>query len=228
MSRRKRKQQEETLIDIVEVSEQAQGFVDRYQKTIIGAAAAVLLAIGGYFGYKTFIQAPKQKEAVDQIAQAQLQFQQDSFAAALENPGAGFPGFLDIIDQYGGTATGNTAKYYAGVSYLNLGRYEDAIAYLNSYSASDDLTEQMKYGALGDAHTELGDFSKGLSMYKKATTVNNNDFLVPYYLKKFALLSEKEGNRGDAIAAYKRIKKDFPKSNEGLEADKYLAFFGEQ
>ncbi len=227
MSRRKRKQQEDTLIDIVEVSEQATGFVERNQKTIIGAVAAVLVIVGGYFGYKTFIQAPKQQEAINQMAQAQMQFQQDSFAAALENPGAGFPGFLDMIDDYGSTAAGNSSKYYSAICYLNLGRFEDAINYLNSFSADDDITEIMKFGALGDAHSELGDMDKAISMYKKATSVNANEFLIPYYLKKYALLSETQGDRANALSAYQRIKKDFPKSSEGLEADKYLALYGE-
>ena len=225
MSRRKQKQQDETLIDIVEVTEQATGFIDRNQKTIIGAAAAALLLIGGYFGYKTFIQAPKQLEAVGQMSQAQLQFERDSFSSALENPGGGLPGFLEIIDQYGGTPAGNSSKYYAGISYLNLGRFDDAITYLNKYNAKDDITQIMKLGALGDAHSELNDFSQALSMYKKAANVNSNSFLVPYYLKKQALLAEKEGNRADALAAYERIKKEFPNSSEGLEADKYIAYF---
>ena len=225
MSRRKQKQQDETLIDIVEVTEQATGFIDRNQKTIIGVAALALLLVGGYFGYKTFIQAPKQLEAVNQMSQAQLQFERDSFSSALENPGGGFPGFLEMINQYGGTPAGNTAKYYSGISYLNLGRYDDAITYLKKYNAKDDITQIMKFGAIGDAHSELNDFSSALSMYKKATGVNSNEFLIPYYLKKLALLSEKEGNRAEALAAYERIKKEFPNSSEGLEADKYIALY---
>ncbi len=224
--RKKQKKQDETLIDIVEVSEQAQGFVERNQKTIIGVAAAFLLLVGGYFGYKTFIQAPKQKEAINQMSQAQIQFERDSFSAALEAPGAGFPGFLDIIDQYGGTASGNTAKYYAGLCYFNLGRYDDAIEYLNSYSAKDELTKVMKLGVLGDSYSELNDLEKALSFYKKATNTGSNDFLVPYYLQKYAFLSDHLGDRPEALKAYQRIKKDFPRSSEGLEADKYLALFG--
>jgi tetratricopeptide (TPR) repeat protein len=226
MSRRKKKQQDETLIDIVEVSGQAQGFIEKNQKTIIGVATGILVLVGAYFGYKTFILAPKQKEAIQQMAQAQMQFQQDSFAAALENPGGGYPGFLDMIDQYGGTASGNSAKYYAGISYLNLGRFDDAIEYLNKYSAKDDITEIMKFGALGDCYAEQGNISKALSMYKKASSVNANEFLIPYYLKKYALLSNREGNKADALASFERIKKEFPKSSEGLEVDKYISFLG--
>lgn len=228
MSRRKKqKEQDETLIDIVEVGEQAQGFLEKYQTAIIGGAAAILLLVGGYFAYKTFVQEPKQKEAIGQMAQAQLQFAKDSFASALENPGAGYPGFLEFMDKYSGTPSANSAKYYAGVSYLNLGRFEDAINYLNQYNANDDITSIMKFGALGDAYSELNDMGKALSMYKKATNASDNEFLVPLYLQKFAILSDLQGNKADARAAYERIKKDYPTSDQGLEADKFLALFGE-
>lgn len=228
MSRRKRqKEQDETLIDIVEVGEQAQSFVERNQKTIIGAVAAFLVVVGGYFGYKTFVQAPKQAKAIDMMSQAQTQFERDSFASALENPGGDFPGFLDIIDEFGGTPSGNSAKYYAGICYLNLGRFDDAIEYLNKYSAKDNLTSVMKFGALGDCYAETNDMSKALSMYKKASSTSSNEFLAPYYLQKYAFLSAAQGNKGDALEAYKQIKKDYPKSSEGLEADKYLALYSE-
>lgn len=228
MSRRKKqKEQDETLIDIVEVGEQAQSFLEKYQTLIIGGVAGLLLLVGGYFAYKTFVQAPKQKEAISQMAQAQVQFARDSFASALENPGAGFPGFLEIIDKYSGTPSANSAKYYAGISYLNLGRFEDAISYLNQYSANDDITSIMKFGALGDAYSEMNDMTKALSMYQKAANAAENDFLVPLYLQKFAMLSNIQGNKADARAAYERIKKDYPTSDQGRDADKYLALFGE-
>ena len=89
---------------------------------------------------------------------------QDSFILALENPGGGFEGFLDTIDNYGSTKSGNLAKYYAGISYLNLGRTEDAINYLESYRSNDDITSIMKAGALGDAYAESQSYDKALSL----------------------------------------------------------------
>ena len=121
MSRRKRnqKQSDETLVDIVEVRDQAQSFMDANQTYIFGGLVALVVLVGGFLAYKNFYKAPKQQEAVAQMYRAQQRFEQDSFALALTNPGGGFSGFLDIIDEYSGTPAANTAKYYAGVSYLS-------------------------------------------------------------------------------------------------------------
>jgi len=154
---------------------------------------------------------------------AENQFARDSFALALENPGEGYEGFLDIIDNYGGTPTANTAKYYAGISYFNLGRYEDAISYLESFSANDDLLPITKFGALGDCYAETNDFGKAKSMYKKAVQAGDNDALTPYYMKKLAMLHAREGEQEAASAMYQKIAEKFPLTPYGDEAKRFLS-----
>ena len=102
MARRKRNQKkaDETLVDIVEVRDSAQSFVDNNQQLIFGALVALVLAIGGVFAYNNFYMKPRQVEAEEQMFRAQEQFEQDSFALALTNPGGGYMGFLDIVDSY--------------------------------------------------------------------------------------------------------------------------------
>ena len=141
---------------------------------------------------------------------------------ALENPGGGFEGFLDVIDNYGGTDAANLASYYAGISYLNLGKFEAAIEYLKEFSPAGNVTPAMKNGALGDAYSELGQFDEALSYYKKAAD-SDNEFLSPYYLKKYGLLSEKQGDTKAALNAYQEIKKKYYNSTEALDIDKYIA-----
>ena len=83
---------------------------------------ALIAIVAGALLYQTFIKRPRRtRNAAEQMQAGQFQFEQDSFALALTNPGQGYPGFLDIADEYGSTAAGNLANYYIAVSYLNLG-----------------------------------------------------------------------------------------------------------
>ena len=224
MARRKRNQKkaDETLVDIVEVRDSAQSFVDNNQQLLFGALVALVLAIGGVFAYNNFYMKPRQVEAEEQMFRAQEQFEQDSFALALTNPGGGYMGFLDIIDSYGGTAAGNSAKYYAGISYLNLGKYEAAVDYLQQFKAKGSITPIMKYGAMGDAYSELQDFDSAMKYYKKAVGESENDFLTPYYLKKVGLLNERNGNFAEARKAYQEIQDNYPDSPIGRDIEKYI------
>ena len=223
MARRKnKKKQEETIIDLVEAKDQAQGFIEKNQLLLIGVVAGLVLLIGGYIAYKYLYMGPRQTEALEKMYRAEQQFAQDSFALALQNPGGGYDGFLGIIDNYGGTKAANLAKYYAGVCYLNLGRYQDAIDYINDFSADGKVTPITKYGTLGDAYSELNDFESAINNYKRATNQDANDVLTPYYLEKLGLLLRKQGDTDGANDAFQRIKDEFPGSSISANADRYL------
>lgn len=215
--------EDDEIIDIVEVKEQAQDFFEKNQKLILGLLVGLVLLVGGYMIWKYLIIAPKEKAAIEVMRQAQTQFAKDSFQLALTNPGGGFEGFLDIIDNYSGTNAGNTAKYYAGISYLNLGKYEAAIDYLKDYSPKDDITPAMTAGAIGDAYSELADFDAAMSQYKKASSMADNDFMSAYYLKKVALLHYKNGNNAEALSSFSQILEKYPNSIEARDAEKFVA-----
>lgn len=225
MARRKKtnKKAEETLVDIIEVRDQAQNFFERNQNLVLGVLAGLVILVGGYFAYNNFFKAPRAEEAIDQMTQAQYQFERDSFALALTNPGGGAMGFLDIIDSYGNTPSGNVAKYYAGICYLNIGEYDAAISFLKEYSPDGNITPIMRNGALGDAYSELSEYDDAISYYKKAVNAGDNEMLTAYYLHKLGLLHERNGRFAEAKEAYQRIKEEFPTSNQGREIDKYIA-----
>jgi tetratricopeptide (TPR) repeat protein len=223
MARRKKKQvQDETIVDIVEAKETAQDYFERNKVLVLAVVAALVVIIGGYLFYDLLVKTPNEEAAKEAMYRAEEQFARDSFALALENPGAGFDGFLDIIDNYPGTSASNLAKYYSGISYLNLGRYDAAIEFLEDFSPAGEVTPIMKFGALGDAYSETGDLNKALSMYNKASDTDNN-FLTPYYLKKYGLLAEKQGDSASAQKAYNRIKDEYPESVEAQDIEKYIA-----
>lgn len=221
--RRNKKKKEDTIVNVVEARDQAQSFVEKNQNLVLGILAAVVLVIGGLFAYRSLVQTPREMEAGEQMKQAQIQFERDSFALALSNPGGGFMGFLDIISTYSGTKAGNSANYYAGISYLNLGEYEIAISYLEDFSPTDDVFAIMKNGAIADAHSELNQMDEAFSYYKSAVNAGNNEALTAYYLKKLALFSEKQGKLEDAKKYFQEIKDNYPSTVEGADAEKYIS-----
>jgi len=229
MARRHRKAQkeaEDTLVDIVDVRDQATGFVDKNQGTIFAVLVGLVLLIGAIFLYNNYFKGPRLQEAADQMYHAQRQLEKDSFALALTNPAPGFSGFLDIIENYGSTPAANTAQYYAGICYLNLGEYQKAIDHLSDFSAKGNVLPIMKYGAMGDAYSELNEMDNALSYYQKAANSGDNEVLVPQYLKKIGMWNEKNNNADAAKKAYLQIKEKYPTSSVGQQIDKYLSRVG--
>lgn len=221
---KKRSQEEEVIVETIEVQEQeaSSSFIEENQNTIFGVLVAACVLIGAYMLYKQFVQAPQENAAIEQMAQSQFQFAQDSFALALTNPGGGYEGFADIASNYGSTPTGNTANLYSAISYLQLGQHDAAIEYLNDYGADGTLGPILKNGLLGDAYSQKNDLTQALSYYKKATSASPNDGLTPYYLLKQGMLELKNGNNGGAKAAFTTLKEKYPNSQFAQDAEKYL------
>lgn len=217
-----RNSKDDTLIDIVDVKDQATDFFERHQKPIVYGFSAILLLIGGWLGYQNFIVQPKEDEAMKNMVKAVNLFERDSFRLALNNPGGGAAGFKDIVKKYSGTTTGNTAKLFGGLCLIQEGKYDEAITMLESYSPKDDITPTLKYSLLGDAHSEKNNFDKAYEFYKKSTETGNNEVIAPFNLWKFGMLCEKLKKYDEALNAYQTIQLKYSNSPQGTEIEKYL------
>jgi tetratricopeptide (TPR) repeat protein len=222
MAKRKVSAAATETVEVQEVKTPTAPFWEQYQQYIMYGLGAIALLFLGWWLYKTQVVAPKQKEAVGAMRQAEAMFERDSFKAALENPGGGFDGFLALADKYSGTPAGNVSTFYAGLCYLQTGDFDNAIAQLESCDGEGIVMPALRYGALGDSYSEKKDFDKALSMYKKAVDATENKMLGAYYLKKLGMLYEFQGNKADAKSAYERLHKEFPNQMEWRDIEKYI------
>ena len=81
-------------------------------------------------------------------------------------------GFLDVIEKYGSTPSGNLAKHYAGICYLRTGDLENAAKYLAKFSQlkgiPGELINAQNYGLQGDIAVEQQDYARAVKFYEKA------------------------------------------------------------
>ena len=208
-------------IDIGESVHKAEQYVkdNKRSLSIIGGAAIALIA--GYFGYQQFIVKPQEENAQKEMYVAERYFGQDSVNIAIKGDGS-FPGFEEIVNNYGSSKSGNLAQYYLGLSLLKKGEYDKAIESLSSYDAEDDVTGALALGGIASAHLELGHQDDALKFYKKAADWDKNNFTRPLFLLKTAMVYEMQKNHKDALSLYQQIKKDYPTSSEARDIDKYI------
>lgn len=205
----------------------AQQIWSKNSKLIVYALAAIVLLVGAYFAYNSYVKGPEEVKAGNAMWKAQDYFKNDSFRLALNGEGAN-QGFLKIISKYGGTKSGNLAKFYAGACYLQLGDFNNAVKYLKDFSTSSAPLKVRAYGLLGDAYSELGKKQEAIEEYKKAGAAFPDDAInSSEYLFRAAMLYQDLGKNKEAIAELQQIKTKFPLSPRGYEVDKYLAKLGE-
>jgi tetratricopeptide (TPR) repeat protein len=222
MANKKKKAVEEPIEGVENILGKTEHYIEENQKSLTIIVAAIVVVVLGYLGYTNLYVAPMEEEARSQMYMAERYFERDSFHLALYGDG-NYPGFVDIIDDFGVTKTANTARYYAGISFLRIGEFETAIEHLTRFDSRDQLVAPVALGAIGDAYVELGDLEKAASFYSKAARRRSNEFTSPIYWMKAGIVYEELGKYNRALEAYETIKDNYPESNEGRQVEKYVA-----
>jgi tetratricopeptide (TPR) repeat protein len=206
---------------LLEKVEGVEHWVEQNPKIIIGIVGALVLLVGGYFGFRYWVGA-RDAEAQKEMFQAVRYFEADSLTLAFKGDGNNL-GFEQIAEDYRWTPAANLANYYAGVINLKQNKYQLAVFYLEDFESDDILVQARAYSLLGDAYMELKEYNKAAKFYGKASNHKPNKYFTPTYLMKEALAYEKLDDTQKAIRAYDRIINEFWDSAEFQNARKYKA-----
>ncbi|SEJ32082.1 Tetratricopeptide repeat-containing protein [Cyclobacterium xiamenense] len=198
-----------------------EAFLKQNTRLVGGVIGLMILIIAGIVGFQIH-KANQNEKAQGEMFQAVYYFEQDSVDFALNGDGVQ-PGFLEIIDEYGGTAASNLAHFYVGSIYLSQGEYESAADHLEKFSSDDFLVQAHAYSLIGDAYMELGTISEAIRYYKNAANYKENKFFTPKYLSKLAIAYEEDGNLQAAIETYGEIENNYSDAYEYTEARKHKA-----
>ena len=205
-----------------EQSNRLEAFILQNQKLLSVGLSVVLLAIVGYLGVTQWYIPRQNEKAQEEIYQAQQYFQQDSLDLALKGNAAN-PGFRKIAQNYSWTETGNLAHYYTGIILLKKGDYSGALDYLGSFETNSDMLKPLAFGAMGDAYSEQDNYSQAANYYLKAANSKDNSFTSPIYLMKAGLVLEESQKYEKALNTYKKLKNNYPESNQASNIQKYIS-----
>ena len=218
-------------IDVEEQFDRLQLFYENYKKQIAIGGAIVLGVVGLYLAFTLYYIPTKDAEAQAEAFYAEQYFEKDSFNLAInggktirqaDGTDKTIMGFQQIADEFSFTPTANLAHYYLGISYLRTSKFQEAIDELEKFSTKDVLLSSVAIGAMGDANMELKNADAAIKYYLKAADGKSNEFTSPIYLKKAGFAYETKGEYADAVKVYERIQKEYTKSTEGRDIEKYI------
>lgn len=213
----------EQAVEEVEVAlDRTSDFFERHKSLLIGVVAAIVILVGGYFGVKYLVVAPREKKAASQMFHAQNYFEMGALQQALDGDGQ-HAGFLEVADSYRMTRSGKLARYYAGLVYLHQGQFEDAVECLRKFRTSDPVLYMLSHQALGDAYLEAGRTGEALNAYRKGASKYSNEVFTPGLLVRVALTCRMQGRVDEARKAYIRIRDEFPMSQEAQDVERQIA-----
>lgn len=214
---------DEPIVDVEQAFSKTELYIEQNKKSLGIIFVAIVALVGGYFAYKFWYVAGEETKARAEMFVAEDYFGKDSIDLAMNGDKNGSIGFIEIVENYGVTPSGNLAEYYLGMCYLKKGQYEEAITHLEEFDGKDQIVAPLATAGIGDAHMELGRVDEAITFYLKAAEQNNNLFDTPICLKKAGLAYEEKQNYADAVKIYERIKNEYAETTEGREMDKFIA-----
>ncbi|MBC7743571.1 MAG: tetratricopeptide repeat protein [Flavobacterium sp.] len=218
------KQQKDNLQEVTNQPENTGHFMQENAKSLAVIGGAILALILLYFGYQTFYLAPRAAKAANEMFRAEQYAASDSLTDKAIKGDGSYPGFETIANEYSSTKSANIANAYLGGLYLKKGEFQKAVDALGEYSSTgSQVIDPLVLGMLGDGYSELKDYNKAITYYKKAADKSKNSFTTPLFLKKLGLVYEEQKNYKSAEEAYQRIKTDFADSFEASVIDTYIA-----
>lgn len=213
-----------------QTASKSEEWIEKNQKPLFYGLIAIAIMILGYLAYNSYIVAPKEREAANELAFPKENFDKaidagseaDSiFSLSLEGTNGKY-GFLDIAKKYAGTNAGNLANYYAGIAYLKSKDYKNAIVFLEQFNSEDALLQAISFGAIGDAFADLDQDEEALDYYEKAANTNTNAATTPLYLLKAGNTALRLKKAEKALDHFNRIKNEFSGSTLAKDIEKSI------
>lgn len=197
---------------------------DNKKKVMIGGIAILAIAVLIFFYYNN--KSKKNDEAEAKLSAVINLYDQEKYPEAINgDPAAGITGLRQIVDEYGSTNSGETAKLYLGNAYYNLKDYDNALKTFDDYSGSRDVIKAACLSGVGAVYEAKNDLKKAAEYYEKAANVNKevvtNQENIYYSIKAYSTAGDKD----NAKRMYQKLREEYPKSKYVAETKKFEANF---
>jgi tetratricopeptide (TPR) repeat protein len=199
-----------------------QAFYDKYKKAIsigVTAVAVVVIAIVVFMKNR----ADNNERAVVQLAAVHQLYDDGQFQMAIDGvPERNVVGLKAIVDNFGSTRTGDLARFYLADAYFQLGKYAEALEHFEDCSPSDDLLNASRLAGIAASYEALGNHAEAGNYFERAAAKDPTEGSMAEHLHNAARNYAQAGDKERALDLFRRIKKNYPTTTYGREADRYI------
>lgn len=201
----------------------AYGYFDENKSRILlYGGALVILVLAIFYYYRT--KSEDNVKAGVELAKVMDLYDSGSFLEAIEGkPSDNTVGLKQIVDSYGSTENGETAKIYLADAYSMLGKPDDAFKYYQDYDGDIPIFKAAALAGEAGYYASQNNPSKAANLYEKASSISKVNVLNSEYLLKAGINYIKAGNPKQAKETFNKIKKNYSGSEADRQVDKYLA-----
>lgn len=198
-------------------------FFDDYKSKIAIYAGVFVLVVAAVAFYLT--QKSKNNETAGyELSKVLSLYEAGAYQEAIDGrAGAGVMGLKKIVDEYGSTENGETAKIFLANCYNLLGKFDQAFEYYDDYSGDIDMYKATALAGKGSYYESKNEFEKAASSFEDAAYVSKANALNGDYLLESGIDYMKAGKKEEAKEVFTKIKDDYKTSTAFREVERYMA-----
>jgi TolA-binding protein len=189
-----------------------------------GITGLVVLFIAGVIYFNN--RAADSEKSTTALGEILRYYDKAEYQIAIDGvPERNVMGLKEIVEEYGGTHSGDLAKFFLGNCYFSLGNYDAALKYFDDYGGSYSPLRASAVAGVAACYEGKGDNRRAAEYFERAASRSGDSQSSPEYLRDAARDYALSGNKDRAIELLKRLKKDYPTSTYVRDADRMLAEF---
>ncbi|MCX7834242.1 MAG: hypothetical protein N2490_08545 [Ignavibacteria bacterium] len=196
-------------------------FIEKHKKYIY-TALLIILAVVVVFILYTKKKSTDNEEASTELIKVRDWYLKGAYDQAIYGDSLGMSrGLLFLVDNYGSTESGQTAKIMLGNSFLALKDYDNAEKYFSDYSGRVEYLKAASHSGLGAVYEARRNYVEAAKEFEKAYNVNkellNADEYLFYSIKNYFLAKDVEKTN----KLIEEFKSEFPKSKYLGQIERY-------
>ncbi len=208
---------------LVEVYYKAYGYLEENSSRVLlyaGVLVVVVLAAIYYINNKK----ENNTKAEVQLSKVMDIYDQGSYLEAIEGrPSQNITGLKKIVEDFGSTENGETAKIYLANSYEMLGKSSEALKYYEDYDGSIPMYKATALAGQAGIYAGQKEYGKAADLFKNASRISKFNVLNPDYILDASINYLNSGKDDEAKDLLESLKKDYPTSQATRKATEYLA-----
>ncbi|HEY5533494.1 MAG TPA: hypothetical protein VIL99_00940 [Ignavibacteria bacterium] len=200
---------------------QAVDYFDKNKNKVYWVVTGIVVLIAVVFIYFKS-QKAKEIEASDNLIRTQNIYFSGDYNQAISGDSLGMTkGLLYIVDNYGSTESGQTAKILLANSYYFLNDFDNSLKYYKDFSGKNEILKAASLAGIGAVNEAKGDFKEGALNYEKAAKVSkdviSNDEYLYNAIRNYFNLKDAESIK----KITNQLKEEYPKSKYILQLNRY-------
>lgn len=195
----------------------SQDFLKHNGRQILSGVGALMLVFLLAVIYKSK-QGEKEHNAIVELTKAKLKYFENDYSAAV-------PILKNLIEEYGGTESGQEGRFYLANSFFNLGTFAQAEQYFNEFLKhdGDDILSASAMAGVAACLEEQKNYERAAKLYREAAEKYRNNFMTPQNLYNCARCYHLAGNPDEARRALTELIEKYADASIKNEAELLLS-----